>query len=87
MRKRNRVIEKFYAKPKVFGSKFYAGLRAKEEISGIFMPISKHPQIILAEGAPGIGKTMFMRETAYRWATNEILEDKVHDIKVKNDKN
>ena len=27
MRKQNRVIEKFYAKPKVFGSKFYAGLR------------------------------------------------------------
>ena len=27
--KQKRVIEKFYAKPKVFGSKFYAGLRVK----------------------------------------------------------
>ena len=27
--KQNQVIEKFHAKPKVFGYKFYAGLRAK----------------------------------------------------------
>ena len=30
LRKQNRVVEKFYAKPKVFGFKFYAGLRVKE---------------------------------------------------------
>ena len=29
LRKQNRVIEKFYANPKVFGSTFYTGLRVK----------------------------------------------------------
>jgi len=29
LHKQNRVIEKLYAKPKVFGSKFYVGLRVK----------------------------------------------------------
>ena len=29
LRKQNPVIEKFYAKPKIFGLKFYVGLRVK----------------------------------------------------------
>ena len=48
----------------------------KEKISDIFLPINKHPQIILIEGAPGIGKSMLMREIRYLWATEEILKDK-----------
>ena len=49
-----------------------------EEISNIILPITnnKHPQIILIEGAPGIGKTMLMKEIRYLWANKMILEDK-----------
>ena len=35
LRKQYRVIEKFYAKPKVFGSKFYVGL--SRGVSRIFI--------------------------------------------------
>ena len=50
----------------------------EEEISNIFLPVNnnKHPQIILIEGAPGIGKTMLMREIGYLWANEKILKDK-----------
>ena len=39
----------------------------EEEICNIFLPVvdDKRPQIILIEGAPGIGKTMLMREIGY----------------------
>ena len=49
-----------------------------EEISNIFLPIdsNKLPQIILIEGAPGIGKTMLMREIVYLWANEKILTEK-----------
>ena len=36
---------------------------------------SKVPKRILIEGAPGIGKTVLARETAYCWATNAILTE------------
>ena len=62
----------------------------REEISDIFLTTNKRPQIILAEGAPGIGKTMFVTEIAHRWATGDILKDKIallffslRDIKIK----
>ena len=52
-----------------------------EEISNIFLPISsdiKDPQlqIILIEGAPGIGKTMLIMEIGRLWANEKILNDK-----------
>ena len=49
-----------------------------EEISNIILPITNNerPQIILIEGAPGIGKTMLMREIRYLWAIEKILKDK-----------
>ena len=31
------------------------------------------PQVILIEGAPGIGKSVLLREIAYRWANLEVL--------------
>ena len=49
----------------------------EEEISTIFSHAKiKHPQIILIEGAPGIGKTMLAKEIRRLWATEEILKDK-----------
>ena len=37
---------------------------------------SKPPRRILIEGAPGIGKTVLVKEAAYKWATGELLTDK-----------
>ena len=34
---------------------------------------SELPKFILIEGAPGIGKTLLIKEIAYRWAMGEIL--------------
>ena len=34
---------------------------------------SESPKHILIEGAPGIGKTVLVKEIAYRWANKEIL--------------
>ena len=50
----------------------------EEDLSGIFLPNGKYkrPQIILIEGAPGIGKTMLMEEIKYLWANEKILLDK-----------
>ena len=35
---------------------------------------SKHPQFILIEGAPGMGKSMLLKEIAYRWGKKELLK-------------
>ena len=35
---------------------------------------SNDPQFILIEGAPGIGKTLLLREISYRWGKHEILQ-------------
>ena len=37
---------------------------------------SKPPQRILIEGAPGIGKTVLVKEAACKWAAGELLTDK-----------
>ena len=47
LRKQNHVIEKFYAKPKVFGSKFYVGLRVKF-IGEIFVKVRQEKMILNA---------------------------------------
>ena len=60
--------------------------RVTKNITDIFSPdptdltetdtsSTKAPRRILIEGAPGIGKTVLARETAYCWATNEILTE------------
>jgi len=37
---------------------------------------SRPPERILIEGAPGIGKTVLVKEAAYKWAIGELLDDK-----------
>ena len=60
--------------------------RVTKNITDIFSPdptdltetdtsSSKVPKRILIEGAPGIGKTVLARETAYCWATNAVLTE------------
>ena len=63
----------------------------EENIVSIFLSnnSNKRPQIILIEGAPGVGKTMLMEEIKYLWATEKILQDKkmllllsLHDLEI-----
>ena len=35
---------------------------------------NKDPQFILIEGAPGIGKSLLLKEIAYRWSIKQILQ-------------
>ena len=39
LRKQNHVVKKFYAKPKVFGCKFYSGLRVEDVQCGQLIQI------------------------------------------------
>ena len=67
-----------------FGLKSYQNsngyfVTIKEEISEIFLPINDDDgcaQLILIEGAPGIGKTMLMIQIGTLWAKGQILQDK-----------
>ena len=50
--------------------------RATKEIEEILTPLEKRKEsaFILIEGAPGIGKTVLLKEIAYKWANNELLQ-------------
>ena len=52
-----------------------AGMATKE-IKEILAPLekSKDPCYILIEGAPGIGKSVLLKEIAYRWGKKELLQ-------------
>ena len=47
-----------------------------KELAEILAPLeqSKDPQFILIEGAPGIGKSVLLKEIAYRWGNEQILK-------------
>ena len=57
---------------------FDINIAIKEEMSDIFLPISNNgcSQIILIEGAPGIGKTRLMTQISFLWAAGKMLDDK-----------
>ena len=54
------------------------------KLSKIFGPYQKKdgssfiPNMIIIEGAPGMGKTTLCKEIAYQWASNQILTD--HEV-------
>ena len=50
--------------------------RATKEIEEILAPLEKGNEsaFILIEGAPGIGKTVLLKEIAYKWANNKLLQ-------------
>ena len=47
-----------------------------KELSDILAPLEKlkDPQFILIEGAPGIGKSILLKEIAYRWGNKQLLK-------------
>ena len=50
--------------------------RATKEIEVILAPLveSKEASFILIEGAPGIGKSLLLKEVAYRWGKQQLLQ-------------
>ena len=50
--------------------------RTTKEIKEILAPLenSEDPCYILIEGAPGIGKSVLLKEIAYRWGKKELLQ-------------
>ena len=52
------------------------GSKVTKKLTEILAPLeqSKDPQFILIEGAPGIGKSILLKEIAYRWSNKQLLE-------------
>ena len=50
--------------------------KVTKEIAEILAPLETNddPQFILIEGAPGIGKSLLLKEIAYRWGIRQILQ-------------
>ena len=50
--------------------------KVTKEVAEILAPMqtSSDPQLILIEGAPGIGKSLLLKEMAFRWGKQEILQ-------------
>ena len=50
--------------------------KATKEIEEILAPLekSKESAFILIEGAPGIGKSVLLKEIAYRWGNKQLLQ-------------
>ena len=47
-----------------------------KEVEQILAPLEKNdePQFILIEGPPGIGKSVLLKEIAYRWGDKQVLK-------------
>ena len=50
--------------------------KVTKEVTEILAPLetSSDPQFVLIEGAPGIGKSLLLKQIAYLWATKQILQ-------------
>ena len=51
-----------------------------KDIKEIFIPLQESdttPDVILIEGAPGIGKTILSKEIAFQWAKKNLLTEKI----------
>jgi len=50
--------------------------KVTKELTEILVPLEEHnePQFILIEGTPGIGKSVLLREIAYRWGKQKLLQ-------------
>ena len=49
--------------------------KVTKDIKEILAPLEENddPQLILIEGAPGIGKTILLKEIAFKWSENHLL--------------
>ena len=62
---------------------YILGCHSTKDISEIFTPIqnsngySVTPNVVLIEGATGIGKTILSKEIAFQWANRSLLTNKV----------
>ena len=56
--------------------KLFDASTATKEIKEILAPLEKRKEsaFILIEGAPGIGKSVLLKEISYRWANKELLQ-------------
>ena len=52
-------------------------LRPALLLRNILVPLAKNnnPQFILVEGPSGIGKSVLLKEIAYRWGAKQVLQD------------
>ena len=50
--------------------------KVTKEVTKILAPLEEQeePQFIMIEGAPGIGKSVLLREIAYRWGKQQLLQ-------------
>ena len=50
--------------------------KVTKEVADILAPLDRDtkPHFILIEGAPGIGKSLLLKEIAYRWGMHQILQ-------------
>jgi len=50
--------------------------KVTKEVTDILAPLEKHeePQFIMIEGAPGIGKSVLLREIACQWGEQQMLQ-------------
>ena len=49
--------------------------KATKEIEEILAPLDKESAFVLIEGAPGIGKSILLKEIAYRWGKKQWLQN------------
>ena len=56
--------------------KVFSASKATKQIKEILVPLenSEESCFILIEGAPGIGKSVFLKEIAYKWGAKELLQ-------------
>ena len=48
--------------------------KATKEIEEILAPLDNESGFILIEGAPGIGKSVLLKEISYKWANKDLLQ-------------
>ena len=55
---------------------FFGGSTITKEVGTILLPfdISDEPCFVLIEGPPGIGKSLLLKEIAYRWGKKQVLK-------------